>query len=159
MHSSDMPDHAAVHLAKHLVAARPCDLDAAPVNEVGAIHGQRDAFIPIWRTRDYLEARDILEQEITKEAMISGQAMMAMQPVGSSPCLGSGAIPMPHKPTTKEALDQRIYATGYNMQELERIRREVKELGLEKAEHLINEAIEMMAAQWLFDRQSYRKLP
>lgn len=60
--------------------------------------------------------------------------------------------------TAKEQLNQRLYQVGYQLQQLEEIRRCMADTGMKQVEILINQAIEELANAWMHDRRAYRNL-
>lgn len=158
-------DDAMVTMAKHITEAR-INVDE-PINEIGVLESDVENLArPLWKNIVPVgpEIAGIM-RELTEEAVISGNAIMAMHASDAQIGVSKGGLvggPMYPAgipaPDPKEQLNDRLHSEGYALQELERVRRELTAMGLDKVESLVNEAIEVLGQQWLFDRHTLRKM-
>jgi hypothetical protein len=161
-------DDAMVSMARHITEARVNE----PINEIGVLESDVENLArPLWRNAHMVpvgpEIAGIM-RELTEEAMITGQTIMAMHAsdaqIGVSKGLnGAGSVPMYPAgipaPSAREQLNDRLYSVGYQLQQLEQIRREMSAIGgLEKVEELVNAAIEVLGSKWMADRRTYRDM-
>lgn len=108
---------------------------------------------------DMISKADIYAKRCFEQVAMNGAGPVPNTEDGyTSPGAGGGIAPPASSSSRRDILDDRIHTTGYALQRLEDVRRDLRRIGLNHEERVVNEVIEILAITWSCLRRDYRDI-